>query len=54
MSILEVKNLSHTYSPNTPFAKEALKDINLSIDRGDFVGIVGHTCLLYTSDAADE
>ena len=43
MSILEVKNLSHTYSPNTPFAKEALKDINLSIDKGDFVGIVGHT-----------
>ena len=43
MSILEIKGLSHTYSPNTLFAKEALKDINLSIEKGDFVGVVGHT-----------
>ncbi len=43
MSILEIKGLSHTYSPNTLFAKEALKDIDLSIEKGDFVGIVGHT-----------
>ena len=43
MSILEIKGLSHTYSPNTLFAKEALKDIDLSIEKGDFVGVVGHT-----------
>ncbi len=42
MSIV-IENLSYTYMPGTPFEKEALKDINLKIEDGEFVGIIGHT-----------
>ncbi|MGN0771273.1 MAG: energy-coupling factor transporter ATPase [Christensenellales bacterium] len=42
MSIV-VKNLSFTYSSGTAYQKKALEDINLVINEGDFVGIVGHT-----------
>lgn len=42
MSIV-VKNLSFTYSPNSPYEKKALKNINLTINEGDFLGIIGHT-----------
>ncbi len=42
MSIV-VKNLSFTYGVGTAFAKKALDDINLTINDGDFVGIIGHT-----------
>lgn len=42
MSIV-VENLSYVYMKGTPFEKEALRDINLKIDSGEFVGIIGHT-----------
>lgn len=38
-----IKNLGHVYSPGTPFEHVALKDISISIKRGDFVGVIGHT-----------
>ncbi len=41
--ILEVKNLQHTYSAGTPFEHIALKDVSFSVERGEFVGIIGHT-----------
>lgn len=40
---IEVKDLDFTYSPGTPFAKKALSGINLSVQEGDFLGILGHT-----------
>ncbi len=40
---IEVKNLTHIYMPNSPFESVALKDINLHIDDGEFIGIIGHT-----------
>ena len=40
---IEVKDLAFTYSLGTPFAKRALDGIDLSIEEGDFVGILGHT-----------
>lgn len=43
MSAIEIKNLTYVYSPKTPFEKVALSDINLSIEEGQFVGIVGAT-----------
>ncbi len=43
MSILEVKNLTHTYDGNTPFVHDAVKNINFSIEKGEIIGIIGHT-----------
>jgi energy-coupling factor transport system ATP-binding protein len=42
MSIV-VQNLSHVYMEGSPYEKTALCNINLKIDAGEFVGIIGHT-----------
>ena len=42
-TILEVKNLTHTYSAGTPFEHKALTDVSFSVERGEFIGIIGHT-----------
>lgn len=41
--ILEVKNLSHIYSVGTPFQHVALENVTFSVERGEFIGIIGHT-----------
>lgn len=41
--MIELKNISLTYSENTPFEKEALKNINITIEKGEFIGLIGHT-----------
>ena len=41
--LLEIQNLSHVYSADTPFERAALRDVSLSIQRGEFVGLIGHT-----------
>jgi energy-coupling factor transport system ATP-binding protein len=41
--ILQVQNLTHTYSAGTPFEHTALERINFSVNRGEFIGIIGHT-----------
>ena len=43
MPILEAKNLTYTYSIGSPFEKTAIDHIDLQIEQGDFVGIIGHT-----------
>ncbi len=40
---IEVVNLSHSYKEGTPFEKQVLFEINLSIGEGEFVGIIGPT-----------
>lgn len=40
---IKIKNLNHVYMPNTPFEHHALKDINIHINSGQFVAIIGHT-----------
>ena len=42
-AILEVKNLQHTYSPDTPFGHVALEDVSFRIHSGEFIGVIGHT-----------
>ena len=43
MSQIRVENLQHVYSAGTPFQKTAIENINVSIEHGEFVGIIGHT-----------
>lgn len=40
---LRVENIFYTYQKNTPFESEALHDINITIEKGSFTGIIGHT-----------
>ncbi|MCH5296303.1 MAG: energy-coupling factor transporter ATPase [Ruminococcus sp.] len=41
--ILELNNLSCVYGLKTPFEKKAVDNVNLSIEKGEFIGIIGHT-----------
>ena len=43
MSAIELKNLSFVYSKKTPFEKRALDNINLSVEEGTFLGVIGET-----------
>ena len=40
---IKLENVNYIYSPNTAYEKHALKDINLEINQGEFVGVIGHT-----------
>lgn len=42
-NILEIQNLSHIYSAGTPFEHTALEDVSFSVEKGEFIGIIGHT-----------
>ncbi len=37
------EHLSYTYNPKSPFAVKALDDVTLTIEEGEFFGIIGHT-----------
>lgn len=41
--VLELKNLSYVYGTGTPFEKIAVNNVSLSIEKGEFIGIMGHT-----------
>lgn len=43
MSLLSVKDLCYVYSPGTPFAHTAVDHLSMDIEKGDFVGVIGHT-----------
>ncbi len=43
MVILEVKNVSYGYSHGTPFEITALDNVSFTVDKGELVGIIGHT-----------
>lgn len=40
---IKITDLNYVYSAGTPFAKHALKNINLEIPDGEFWGVIGHT-----------
>ena len=37
------EHLTHEYNPKSPFATKALNDVSLTVEEGDFFGIIGHT-----------
>ena len=41
--ILQIKNLNYIYSIGTPFEHTALDNVSFSVERGEFIGIIGHT-----------
>jgi len=41
--MLKLENVTYTYQPNGPFEKTAVRDVNLQVELGEFVGIIGHT-----------
>ena len=41
--ILEVKDLNYIYSIGTPFEHKALDNVSFAVNRGEFIGIIGHT-----------
>lgn len=43
MTVLSAKNLNYIYGAGTPFEMAALKDVNVDIEKGDIVGVIGHT-----------
>ena len=43
MAIIKTEHLTHCYSRGTPFEKTAINDVNLEIEEGELVGVIGHT-----------
>lgn len=43
MSCIEVKNLVYTYGKGTPFVTHAVNNVSFSVERGEIVGVIGHT-----------
>ena len=43
MSLIEVKNLTYTYGQGTPFVTHAVDNVSFSVERGEIVGVIGHT-----------
>ena len=43
MSLLQTENLSYIYGEGTPFRVTALDNVNIEIEKGDLVAVIGHT-----------
>lgn len=43
MAILKTEELTYIYSEGTPFQKTAVDHVNLEIEEGEMVGVMGHT-----------
>lgn len=40
---IKIENLTFVYNEGTPFEKTALDNVSLEIEKGDFIGLIGHT-----------
>nr|WP_302660754.1 energy-coupling factor transporter ATPase [uncultured Clostridium sp.] len=40
---IKIENLTYVYMPKTPFEKKALDNVNLEIEDGEFLAVIGHT-----------
>jgi len=43
LPLLKTEKLTHTYSPGTPFERVAIRDIDVAIEKGECLGVIGHT-----------
>ena len=43
MSQIEVKNLTYKYGIGTPFEMTAIDNVSFSVEKGEFIGLIGHT-----------
>ena len=43
MPLMEIRDLTHTYSAGTPFEKIAVDHLDLDIESGQTIGLIGHT-----------
>ena len=43
MKAIETRHLTHKYSIGTPFETTAVDDVSITIEQGEFVGVIGHT-----------
>ena len=43
MAVIKTEDLTYVYREDTPFRKVAVDNVNLSIDEGEFIGVIGHT-----------
>ena len=43
MAEIITENLTHVFSPDTPFEKAAIRDVSLCIPQGQFAALIGHT-----------
>ncbi|MEG2915148.1 MAG: energy-coupling factor transporter ATPase [Oscillospiraceae bacterium] len=43
MSVIKTEGLTHIYSEGTPFQKTAIENINIEINEGELIGLIGHT-----------
>lgn len=43
MSVIRTENLTHIYNKGTPFQMAAIDNVNIEIEKGELVGIIGHT-----------
>ena len=43
MAIIETRDLAYRYSPGTPFEKTAVENVSIQIEKGEFLGVIGHT-----------
>ena len=43
MFVLETKDMTYTYGAGTPFEKTAVDHVSVGVEKGEFLGIIGHT-----------
>ena len=43
MSVIKTEHLTHTYSQGTSHEQAAVSDVNLEIEAGEMIGVIGHT-----------
>ena len=43
MALLELKDITFVYGQGLPFSTTALDHVSLSVEKGEFIGVIGHT-----------